>query len=175
MNPPESTLPTLAELVAAHQNEPFRGTKRKNWPCLDGLSKRDRDRALMMLWRHLNKEKKSASDKQWVRENPKRANAYKRAWAERNKEQLAAYQYDYNRSKQRREVWQKSYNKLKDHHSARRKAWRAVRRGVITRGPCEVCGDASDVEAHHDDYSKPLEVRWLCTKHHGEQHRKYQY
>jgi hypothetical protein len=31
--------------------------------------------------------------------------------------------------------------------------------------PCEVCG-ATKVEKHHPDYSKPLEVRWLCREHH---------
>lgn len=40
-----------------------------------------------------------------------------------------------------------------------------VGRGLITRGPCEVCGHP-DTQAHHDDYSKPLEVRWLCHWHH---------
>lgn len=37
--------------------------------------------------------------------------------------------------------------------------------GKITPQPCEVCGDVT-VDAHHDDYSKPFEVRWLCRLHH---------
>jgi len=43
----------------------------------------------------------------------------------------------------------------------------AVRLGKINKGCCEICG-ALDVEAHHDDYSKPLEVRWFCSLHHRE-------
>lgn len=45
----------------------------------------------------------------------------------------------------------------------------AVSRGRITRQPCEVCG-AKKTNAHHDDYDKPREVRWLCTTHHREWH-----
>jgi|SRR5208282_525360 len=36
---------------------------------------------------------------------------------------------------------------------------------------CEVCGGRDKVEAHHDDYTKPLEVRHLCKKHHVEADR----
>jgi hypothetical protein len=43
----------------------------------------------------------------------------------------------------------------------------AIAAGKITRQPCEVCGDPN-TEAHHDDYSKPFDVRHLCTRHHGE-------
>lgn len=46
----------------------------------------------------------------------------------------------------------------------------AVRDGRLTRQPCEICGK-DKAQAHHDDYSKPLDVRWLCTKHHAEWHR----
>jgi RNA polymerase-binding transcription factor DksA len=46
----------------------------------------------------------------------------------------------------------------------------ALRRGDLTRGPCEVCGEKA--EAHHDDYSQPLVVRWLCRQHHAEHHAK---
>ena len=43
----------------------------------------------------------------------------------------------------------------------------AVETGKLIRQPCEVCGNPK-VEAHHPDYSKPLEVRWLCHQHHCE-------
>lgn len=45
----------------------------------------------------------------------------------------------------------------------------AVRRGKLTKLPCEVC-QAAPAEAHHDDYSKPFEVRWLCRHHHRQHH-----
>lgn len=46
---------------------------------------------------------------------------------------------------------------------------KAIRDGRLTRQPCEVCG-AGKVDAHHDDYDKPLEVRWLCRLHHHHLH-----
>lgn len=48
---------------------------------------------------------------------------------------------------------------------------RAIRRGQLVRQGCESCGNWA--EAHHEDYSKPLEVRWLCRKHHKEAHQDY--
>ena len=47
----------------------------------------------------------------------------------------------------------------------------AMRAGKILHQPCEQCGSA-DSEGHHEDYSKPLYVRWLCPKHHAERHRQ---
>lgn len=47
---------------------------------------------------------------------------------------------------------------------------RATRAGRLIRQPCEVCGN-DKAQAHHDDYSKPLDVRWLCTTHHAEWHK----
>lgn len=46
--------------------------------------------------------------------------------------------------------------------------YRALRSGKINRHPCCICG--SKAEAHHEDYSKPLEVIWFCPKHHGQHH-----
>lgn len=47
----------------------------------------------------------------------------------------------------------------------------AVRRGLIAPQPCEVCG-AEHADAHHDDYDRPMAVRWLCRLHHRQAHRK---
>lgn len=46
----------------------------------------------------------------------------------------------------------------------------ALKNGTLTREPCEVCGDPL-TQAHHDDYRLRLVVRWLCSAHHGIEHR----
>lgn len=47
----------------------------------------------------------------------------------------------------------------------------ALNRGDLVRQPCEVCGTTEGrIDAHHDDYSKPLDVRWLCRSHHSRLH-----
>lgn len=70
--------------------------------------------------------------------------------------------------------WKKEYRKNPEalaKHKARQILGDAVRSGRIARGPCEVpgCKDTK-TEGHHDDYSRPLDVRWLCAKHHKEIH-----
>lgn len=60
----------------------------------------------------------------------------------------------------------RGYREYDPHKAAARRATRA-----LEKKPCEVCG-GTKVEAHHDDYDKPLEVRWLCKKHHSEVHTK---
>jgi len=42
-----------------------------------------------------------------------------------------------------------------------------VRNGSIKKKPCRVCGKEK-VEAHHDDYSQPYKIMWLCKEHHSE-------
>jgi len=80
---------------------------------------------------------------EWRKANPAAAYGYSRAWVLRNPEKGRAYQA----------------------------VIRALRNGRLTRGCCEVC-QSSDVHAHHDDYSKPLAVRWVCAAHHKDIHRK---
>lgn len=46
-----------------------------------------------------------------------------------------------------------------------------LREGKIEKKPCEVCGDPN-AQMHHDDYDKPIDIRWLCRTHHVEHHRK---
>jgi len=46
----------------------------------------------------------------------------------------------------------------------------AIRSGNLHKEPCSICGNKGFVHAHHDDYSKPLNVRWLCPAHHSQWH-----
>jgi hypothetical protein len=52
---------------------------------------------------------------------------------------------------------------------ARHKVMYAIKTGKLTRKPCEVCG-SSLAEAHHENYDRPLEVRFLCRSHHAQHH-----
>lgn len=45
----------------------------------------------------------------------------------------------------------------------------AIRDGKLAKNPCFVCGNEK-TEAHHPDYDRPLDVVWLCNKHHRETH-----
>lgn len=56
------------------------------------------------------------------------------------------------------------------HIRARELVGRAIKSGKLVRLPCEVCFDYPS-QAHHEDYSKPLEVVWLCGKRHRERHK----
>lgn len=53
---------------------------------------------------------------------------------------------------------------------ARRIVCTAIRAGKLRKQPCERCGVTENIEAHHEDYNQPLNVNWLCTRHHAERH-----
>lgn len=49
----------------------------------------------------------------------------------------------------------------------------AIRDGHLAKPEhCEVCESDLGLHAHHDDYSQPLKVRWLCAMHHHQLHVK---
>jgi len=55
-------------------------------------------------------------------------------------------------------------------HKAHQAVKRALRNGTLVKSPCS-CG-VEEVVAHHEDYSKPLEVIWICRKCHTKLHVK---
>jgi hypothetical protein len=82
---------------------------------------------------------------------------------QRNREYYAANDFTGN---ERSAAFQRRNKDVKAAHDA---VYRALKSGKLTRGPCEQCGDP-DTQAHHDDYSMPLSVRWLCLTHHYHHH-----
>ena len=85
------------------------------------------------------------------------SNRAKKAWAQRNAGRVA----------EMTRAYRQAFPVKKRCHGL---AAYAVSRKKIARKPCEVCGKSERVHAHHDDYAKPLEVRWLCPAHHRQWH-----
>lgn len=99
----------------------------------------NRDKALKAtkIWQFNNKEKIKKDSKIWRSNNKKKYLQYGKTWTQKNK---------YKRS-------------------ASRQLRYAVNSGKVRKEPCKICGNLIS-EGHHEDYSKPLEVIWLCHKHH---------
>jgi hypothetical protein len=108
-------------------------------------------------------------------ERAEKKKAYNKMWAAKNRAKVAEYGRKYYR--EGIEKNKRRYTAYKANNPEKRKAQDAVkiaiRNGTLIRKPCEVCGKIK-VDAHHDDYSKPLEVRWLCRSHHKDHHYKIQ-
>lgn len=58
-----------------------------------------------------------------------------------------------------------------DKVKARKALNHAIESGKVVAKPCEKCG-AEKAQAHHHDYSKPLDVEWLCPKCHSQHHNQ---
>lgn len=63
----------------------------------------------------------------------------------------------------------KKYQEDKPKHRAHYLVKQALYKGELLRKNCETCGDVKSL-AHHDDYTKPLDVRWLCATCHMRHH-----
>lgn len=64
-----------------------------------------------------------------------------------------------------------SEEERKKRRGCRSETNKAIIKGLLIREPCEICGDKK-TEAHHNDYDKPLNVRWLCFIHHRAWHKE---
>jgi hypothetical protein len=99
--------------------------------------------------------------REWRKRNPEKARAAVRRYHQRSRAKLRAYR-------------QRPAERAK--HAARQLILWSVKTGVLKRPEaCERCGDVPPprrLHAHHPDYSRPLDVVWLCSMCHGEEHRK---
>lgn len=80
--------------------------------------------------------------------------------------------YENMSDEQKRERFLLAVLRNKKKWKVRQTVRNAISREKIRRLPCEECGE-KETHAHHNNYSKPLQVEWLCKKHHYEKHRKY--
>lgn len=83
---------------------------------------------------------------------------------------------EYNKSEKGKVALSKAKNNYLESHRPRQRArWavkRAVKAGKLYRpSSCQSCGRECHPDAHHCDYSKPVDVMWLCKACHVNWHR----
>jgi len=136
------------------------------------------------------KECKNKNQIKSYRKNIKNVRAYKK----NNKEKIALYHEIYQKkyytdnkgeilkrckeyasTVKGKEVMAHAYKKWVDENPIKAKArntvFLAIKRGDLKRHPCGVCGDIKS-HGHHADYSRPLDVIWLCSQHHKDWHKE---
>lgn len=96
----------------------------------------------------------------WKKKHRKYHLEWMRQWRYRNYTRSRVY------SKRTRD---KDKVKTRLQTSARMKVYHAIKRGLLKRQSCAVCGKKNAC-AHHPDYTKPFAVVWLCVRHHNELH-----
>lgn len=121
-------------------------------------------------------------------------------WAEKNKDKINAYSYAREKTPQRLKQKAEAqaryrkkmkalglYKNVRGDRTKQTVRWVArpgnrfkkrahmavyyeIKMGRLEKQPCEVCKKVP-AHAHHDDYTKPLDVRWLCSLHHYKHHQ----
>ena len=122
---------------------------------------------------HICKRCKYQYDKSWNKKNPEKIREIVNRWNKNHPEQARTF---WNRA------FDKWYENHKEEHYAKTSAYARANPQrhkaqcyAFARYPetqiCEIDGCLEQGQRHHDDYSKPFEIRWLCRKHHKEEHK----
>jgi hypothetical protein len=179
-----------------YKNNKEKAKKRiKNWVSKN----RDKVRESAHLNYIKNRTKKLKQARNWSLANIEKVRVYKARFKKRdvasNPEKYRKWSRDYRKKRMRtdpifrektrlRSLSQyyknrdREYQRIKDSRKtikgiARQLLGRAVKKGQIIKPKnCSKCGLEGRIHGHHPDYTKPLEVIWLCTLCHGAIHSK---
>lgn len=125
--------------------------------------------------KHSRKCKRCQADytAKYMKEHPEWRKASRVAWLEKNKEHCKQYHRmryfsgRYKRSKnqaRQNKIW---VNLNREKRNAAAAVQRAVKDGLISKPThCEMCSQPAYLVGHHEDYSKRLEVKWICQSCH---------
>lgn len=135
------------------------GVQMKKWLLVFGYHKC----SFCQLWfgAPLSRERRTCAACARARYHEKREETLARL-ADKYKNDATFRERLHSHSKKQRQVHPERFR-------ARKILGNAIRLGSIKRQPCERCG-AIEAEGHHEDYSRPLDVQWLCKVHHHARH-----
>jgi len=117
-----------------------------------------------------------ASWNKYGQKNSRTRKLYGKDYYQKNKDAVIARIDAYHQSEAGKRAAkisdQRQREKFPEKYAARQAVHAAINRGELVRRPCAHCG-AGKAQAHHHDYSKPLEVEWLCRACHDAEHRAH--
>lgn len=156
--------PRLKELMMINseehykENKEYLNAKRRERYITD---KQHRQRVIDRSRQYYNGNKQRVIDRtmQWQRDNPEKVKASDKRYREANRENILAYKKEERKKYPERIRAQNTLN-------------RALKTGNIKKPKrCTNCGAKKSLDAHHEDYDKPLQVIWLCKSCHKILHR----
>jgi len=121
-----------------------------------------------------NRDKVLAKSKEWYQGNKEHKAAYDLEYYKNNKERVdeRSRKYRNDHPEISLECLRRARAKFPEKDRARHILNYQIEKGEITKScSCIIEGcDRTDLHGHHNDYNKPLEVDWVCAKHHHEIH-----
>jgi len=116
------------------------------------------ERQRARAWQRANPDRSLESARRWKSENPERVSNQGRRWkAAHHDRHLAANRRWQEANPERVAMSKRAVSIVRQ----------AIKRGELKRpDACSQCGSAGRVQAAHYDYSRPLDVRWLCIPCH---------
>lgn len=112
--------------------------------------------------------------KEYYEKDKKRRDEYQISYYAKNRERVSARCHAYNQKNRAHQnelhvKWKKNNPMAVKAHNL---VYEALKKGTLTKLPfCEICNRNGFVESHHEDYSYPLNVLWICRSHHRRHHR----
>ena len=116
----------------------------------------------------MNKDTRRAYDREWRAKNPDKIRAYRLKHAEKMKVWQANYLQKVKGTLKYKEYRRELDIKRREKHPE--KYYARAQTQKLEKQPCQEC-NTFPVHAHHEDYSKPLDVLWLCPEHHNKRHQ----
>lgn len=129
-------------------------------------------RGQMRKYHHENREQRISYKKEWYEKNKEEAREKIYAWKKENPEYMRQW-HEQNKDKHAANI--KRWHEKHPHYLKCHKEFRsALKQGKLFRPDrCSLCNREGKIEGHHHDYSKPLDVVWVCKECHNDIHAKH--
>ena len=134
----------------------------------------DKRRLYLIEWREKNKERQLEYTKTSLAKNKEKINERRKTPERRKVNNEAVKNWRLANPERFKETERIKRKRNRKQMNAVGLVKKHVDKGHLIRPlKCELCGKGKrKIEAHHDDYNKPLDVRWLCKICHAHQHNK---